>query len=56
MPFQVLHNKGNELVSAKVFRERVAADNEVERLRSQHPNDDISIRPLFSMIAGMQTD
>ena len=49
MPYQVLHNKGSELVGAKVFREKVAADKEVERLRSQNPNDDISIRPMYAM-------
>ena len=49
MPYQILHYKGNELVSVKVFREKERAEKEVERLRAKYPNDDISIRPLYSV-------
>jgi hypothetical protein len=53
MPYQVLQYRGTELVSANALKDKDRAAKQVEKLKSQNPNDEVSIRPLYTSIDGI---
>jgi hypothetical protein len=54
MTYQVLQYRGNDLVSANIYKEKERADKKAEGLKQRYPSDDISIRPMYSVMDGMQ--